>query len=330
MVSRSLSFALPILLASLSPADAAEPARGDVAVIGFHTDVPDAFAWVTLVDLDPGLALLFTDSGWIGGDLSGASTVSDSGLLYVVPAGGIPAGTVQLVPLADTLPAGYTRTLLPFGEMLGGTFGDQLAISRAHDDVFLFALNTNSSGWNVSMPNPNFATESELYPGLTDGVDAVAVGAGPDPGEEVDNAVYAGITRGTRDELIAAIARPENWNVSDDPLADITNGTLADGFDVLKSSTTDFLRGDCNGDGRLDISDPVCLLLVFFAGRPAPGCLAALNANGDGALDISDPTTLLLLLFSDGPPLPEPFPDCGPGTLEIDAELGCEVPPAGC
>ena len=330
MISRPSICALSILVVSWFTLDGAEPRSGDLAVIGFHADAPDAFAWVTLVDLDPGLVLLFTDSGWIDGNLADASTVSDGGLRYDVPAEGVPAGKVQLVPLGGPLPEGYSRVFGGFGEMLPGTFGDQLAIVSVVANTFLFALNTNTNGWGTSAPDPNFAAESELYPGLTAGVDAVAVGPGPDPGDEVDNAVYVGISRGTRDELIAAIVDPANWKASDSLIGDITNGTLADGFEVLVGLETFFLRGDCNDDGDTDISDAVCMLRALFGALPVPGCLAALNANGDAAVNISDPTAVLNLLFGAGPVFPQPFPECGPSTLEADAQLGCDTPPASC
>jgi PhoPQ-activated pathogenicity-related protein len=76
------------------------------------------------------------------------------------------------------------------------------------------------------------------------------------------------------------------------------------------------IRGDCNGDGSLDISDPVCLLFLLFAGSAAgPGCgdgtlahpgnLFVVDANGDGAADVTDAVSLLAHLFLDGP-LPQP------------------------
>ena len=42
-----------------------------------------------------------------------------------------------------------------------------------------------------------------------------------------------------------------------------------------------FRRGDSNGDGDVNISDPVHILNWLFAGGPAPKCLASANANGD-------------------------------------------------
>jgi hypothetical protein len=70
---------------------------------------------------------------------------------------------------------------------------------------------------------------------------------------------------------------------------------------------------DCNQDGRLDISDPVCLLGHLFNGQPARlpcsgGTLAEaanrrlFDANGDRVVDLSDAVFELLFLFSGGPP----------------------------
>jgi ELWxxDGT repeat protein len=91
-----------------------------------------------------------------------------------------------------------------------------------------------------------------------------------------------------------------------------------------------FRRGDCNGDGALDISDAVCILEWLFRGGAPAGCAAASNANGDGAVDISDPIWILGHLFLGGPPPAEPFPDCGPGKLAADGAIGCRTPPPGC
>ena len=49
-------------------------------------------------------------------------------------------------------------------------------------------------------------------------------------------------------------------------------------FTVIDPSTKNrFLRGDCNDNGTVDISDAVCTLEWLFLGRAAPGCVAATN-----------------------------------------------------
>ena len=90
-----------------------------------------------------------------------------------------------------------------------------------------------------------------------------------------------------------------------------------------------FVRGDGNADGKVDISDATYTLNWLFLDGTAPDCLATMNANGDTTVDISDAGYLLNFLFSGGAAPVDPFPDCGPGTLEADRELGCANPP-GC
>ena len=88
-----------------------------------------------------------------------------------------------------------------------------------------------------------------------------------------------------------------------------------------------FLRGDCNDDGNVNLSDAICGLNWLFAAAPEPGCVAALNTNGDEDVDIADTVSLLNFLFAGGPAPVAPFPDCGPGMLPAGAELGCMNPP---
>ncbi len=64
------------------------------------------------------------------------------------------------------------------------------------------------------------------------------------------------------------------------------------------------VRGDANGDNRVDIADPIFLLSYIFGGGKAPTCIAAANANADKRLDISDPITILTYLFASPTPLP--------------------------
>ena len=80
------------------------------------------------------------------------------------------------------------------------------------------------------------------------------------------------------------------------------------------------LPGDCNADGRRDISDAVCLLGFLFLGDPQSlpcgsglrdddANLQLLDHNGDQKIDLSDPVALLGFLFLGGPP-PRSGLDC--------------------
>ena len=90
-----------------------------------------------------------------------------------------------------------------------------------------------------------------------------------------------------------------------------------------------FRRGDCNDDGNVDISDASCALNWLFLGGATPGCVAVTNTNGEAGTDISDTTYLLNHLFLGGPAPVEPFPECGPETLEANEE-SCVTPPENC
>ena len=73
------------------------------------------------------------------------------------------------------------------------------------------------------------------------------------------------------------------------------------------------LVGDLNGDGELNISDPVHLLTFLFLGGEiqmpcGDGTLSAagnkqlLDSNGDSAVNLSDAVALLNFLFLSGSP----------------------------
>jgi hypothetical protein len=81
-----------------------------------------------------------------------------------------------------------------------------------------------------------------------------------------------------------------------------------DGFFYTEASPL-WVRGDSNGDGVLDISDPIRLLGRLFLGEPtAETCPLAVDVNADGALDISDPIVLLGFLFMGNMDIPPPNP----------------------
>ena len=91
-----------------------------------------------------------------------------------------------------------------------------------------------------------------------------------------------------------------------------------------------FLRGDCDDDGRITLTDAICTLNWLFLSGTQPGCIAVTNADGAGDVGITDPIYLLTHLFLGGPALPKPYPECGTSTNESDQALGCERPPESC
>lgn len=104
---------------------------------------------------------------------------------------------------------------------------------------------------------------------------------------------------------------------------------VVDGFAVFSNVTPsepegDFLRGDTNNDGKVDISDGIFLLNHLFLGGERWVCDPAANANDDGSTDLSDAVYVFNHLFLGGPALPAPFPECGPSPHgEICPESDC-------
>ena len=114
------------------------------------------------------------------------------------------------------------------------------------------------------------------------------------------------------------------------PLGRCPGRCVARSVDVPPPGLRHFLRGDCNDDGNVNISDAVCILNWLFLEGAVPPCIAATNVDGVGQVNLTDALYLLNYLFLNGAAPPVPFPDCGPGALVADEELGCAAPPARC
>ncbi len=73
---------------------------------------------------------------------------------------------------------------------------------------------------------------------------------------------------------------------------------------VVTRCEPEFIRGDANGDGEIDIGDVVYLINYIFTGGPAPEPLEAGNVDCEEGIDISDVIYLINYLFLGGPPPP--------------------------
>ena len=87
-----------------------------------------------------------------------------------------------------------------------------------------------------------------------------------------------------------------------------------------------FRRGDSNGDGALDISDAVHILVFSFLNGETPSCLDASDVNDDDSVDISDAIFAFEHLFQGGPAPPAPGPiSCGPEEDPVEPlGIGCD------
>ena len=73
----------------------------------------------------------------------------------------------------------------------------------------------------------------------------------------------------------------------------------------------ELLLVDADGDGKVDISDPIWLLNGLFREGPKPACDDAADSNDSGAVDISDAVFGIAYQLMGGPSPPAPFPECG-------------------
>lgn len=85
-----------------------------------------------------------------------------------------------------------------------------------------------------------------------------------------------------------------------------------------------FLRGECNDDGTVDISDTLSTLAVLFRGDGEITCQDACDSNDDGKVNISDVITTIGVLFLGKGVIPPPgVNQCG--VDPTDDQLGCET-----
>jgi len=97
-----------------------------------------------------------------------------------------------------------------------------------------------------------------------------------------------------------------------------------------------FLRGDANRDGRVDLGDAVSILVCSYLIGPIScsmdGCPDAADADDNGKIEVTDPIVILSVLFLGYDfPFPSPFPYCGDDPTEDGLDCPSEggtCPPA--
>ncbi len=134
------------------------------------------------------------------------------------------------------------------------------------------------------------------------------------------------------DPTFTTRGRPNRWEhefALPDPANRFTFIGLSDSGELLASTTVEvssmaapqFVRGDVDGNGSLNVSDPIRTLLHLFVGQEI-ACRDAADVDDDESLNISDAILLLEYIFRDGTPPAPPFPELGPDSEGEDA-LGC-------
>ena len=98
------------------------------------------------------------------------------------------------------------------------------------------------------------------------------------------------------------------------------NPRLVEVLPAPSSPPPQFVRGDVNDDGTVNLTDAIVLLAVIFppaGGAPTIGCDDGADANDDGTIDLADPLAMLAsMFFLPAVPLPDP-----------NAQGGCGIDP---
>jgi hypothetical protein len=117
----------------------------------------------------------------------------------------------------------------------------------------------------------------------------------------------------------AYLVRTVIWNKEINP----PSGASTDITQYLRlpAAEVEFVRGDANGDGGIDIADPIAVLFGLFAGDHL-FCRKAADANDDGKVGIPDAVFSLEYLFLDKRAPAAPFPRCGVDGVADD--LACD------
>ncbi len=100
-----------------------------------------------------------------------------------------------------------------------------------------------------------------------------------------------------------------------------SEGGFSPSGDEEEETNLNFIRGDANMDGTLDISDGIYIKNYLYHGGPRPSCLDGADANDNGIVDVNDALYLENYLFSGGPEPFAPYPTCGTD-MTFD-ELSC-------
>ncbi|MGB7060977.1 MAG: C25 family cysteine peptidase [Candidatus Zixiibacteriota bacterium] len=86
----------------------------------------------------------------------------------------------------------------------------------------------------------------------------------------------------------------EYWNM-------VTYNLYGDPSLVREGTSSQFICGDCNGDGTIDVGDVVYLVNYLYKSGSAPDPVEAGDANGDETVDVGDVVYLINYLYKAGP-----------------------------
>ncbi|MEE3229691.1 MAG: hypothetical protein VX272_01535, partial [Planctomycetota bacterium] len=139
---------------------------------------------------------------------------------------------------------------------------------------------------------------------------------------ESDLKLFQFIDGGWRD-LGAAINRGRRI-ITARGLTSISQLAVAEDAASPPAPAPEFIRGDPDGNGTIQLTDGIFLLNFLFLGGDSPGCFDSADADDNGTIQMTDGIYLLNYLFLGGSPPPAPFDGCGPDPIDPADKLACE------
>ena len=243
-------------------------AVGDIAILGFNSNAPDGFAFVTWVDLKPNTVIKFTDNAFLSSASATSSGNGRGGENFVTwtnnTGGVIPAGTV--ITIIDGTPT--TTSQGSISQTLSG-------LSGSGDQIFAYqgvgaGTSTSNSDFGTNV-NPSTFTGTILF-GLNFGSNWLATGTASSNTSyrpnELDATfgsialVTSSTTRGqytgprtglTLAQLRTAVVDPANWTTATSTGVITLNATA---FTIAQSQMITFgsLTSKTYGDSTFDLT----------------------------------------------------------------------------
>jgi hypothetical protein len=115
-------------------------------------------------------------------------------------------------------------------------------------------------------------------------------------GEKVGDALYSSKTY-YLNHLFWSFADPE-WT----PQQNLLDFNLYGDPALERKRTPEFVRGDANGDGEINVADIVYLVNFLYRGGDPPDPVDAGDANCDTIVDVGDVVYLVNYLYKGGDP----------------------------
>jgi MYXO-CTERM domain-containing protein len=254
MKSLSSLLVTSALIAASTTASAALVA-GDIALVGFQASgsPSDSFSFATLVNVDAGTVLYFTDNGFstgasagfrgvTGGPTPAADNDGNEGLIkYTVGANGLAAGQVVSSLSTNTANGAWTLTGLIYGTTVGSGSYAPLSFSASGEQFTVFQssnaqpmLSGYTALYNFDNTGAYEAASSsstgQLAPGLVQGTSAVLLSNTTNSFQNFNFAAFSG--QADRATWLARIGNVANWTFAGTSAVPVATNVADGSFSV--------------------------------------------------------------------------------------------------